>query len=498
MFNCAGIVIGCISNINADDGAYLLSCYNGVAMLNTICQRVSASLQRHDLSGSKMVVAVSGGADSVCLLHTLVALKSEFRLDLYVAHLNHLLRGEESRADAEYVAALAYKMGLTVDIGQVDVNALRLKRKVTLEEAARDARYYFLAQVAHKYDTDLIITGHTQNDQVETLLLHIIRGSGLRGLIGLQPVISRTIDAREVIIVRPMLDITRSEAIGYCARNNLWPRVDSSNTDQALMRNRIRLQLLPLLETYNPDISNALLRMSAVAGDVGGYIDEQVLHIAKQVMTWDGKVVTLDKKLLAHIPKALVRHLLRNCFELFPEGLRDIESVHIEDMLLLMAKPAGRQLSLPRGLVFLIGYDCYWLGQEDHLPHPFPPLEKSYQLLLPGSTVLSGWRVEASIVNCMDQNDNPMTAYVDMDAVGDELYVRCWQESDCFQPLGLGSTKKLGKFMIDTHIPRIWRKTIPVVVSPRRIAWLVGYRLDEHAKITSQSRRIMRIQFLRI
>ena len=464
-------------------------------MSGDVCRRVAAFLRRYDLSGSRLVVAVSGGPDSVCLLHVLATLKEELRLDLRVAHLNHMLRGEESHADAEYVSALAFKMGFTVDIGKDDVHSLRRRRKMTLEEAARDARYRFLAQVADKYNTDLIVTGHTQNDQVETLLLHIIRGCGIQGLVGLKPITSRIIENQQAKIIRPILDITKGETHDYCHIHNLSPRLDSSNLDQSPMRNRIRMQLLPLLETYNDGIAEALLRLSGVAGDEVAYLDDQVLHLAQQAITRKGDVVSLDRWVLADVHPVLLRYLLRSCLEQFPNGLHDIESVHIEKMLSLMKKPAGRQMSLPHDLLFLTGYDCYWLGRERDLPCQFPPLENNYSLLIPGVTSLYGWYVEAAIVDAVGRYDDPMVAYMDMDAAGVSLCVRSWHEGDCFHPLGLHGTKKLGEFMIDAHIPRNWRKRIPVVSSPAGVIWLVGYRLDNRVKVTEKTQRILRLEF---
>ncbi|MCL2281163.1 MAG: tRNA lysidine(34) synthetase TilS [Dehalococcoidia bacterium] len=467
-------------------------------MSGDVYQRVETFFRQCNLLGSRLVVAVSGGSDSVCLLHILAILKNELGLSLHVAHLDHMLRGEESRADAEYVTALACQMGLAADIGQVDVHSLRREHKLTLEEAAREARYLFLAQVADKYGTDLIVTGHTQNDWVETVLLHIIRGSGLRGLAGLQPIISRTIKSKQVKIVRPMLDIKRKETHSYCRSQNLSPRLDSSNLDAVPMRNKIRLKFLPLLETYNPNITETLLCLSSAAGDEMACMDKQVAQLTQQAIAREGNVITLDKRALGDVHPVLLRYLLRNCLREFPCGLRDIESVHLESMLALMSKPAGRQLSLPHGLLFLTGYNCYWLGRKDDLPCPFPHVESHYKLLVPGFTSLCGWKVETSIVKTIDVNNNPMVAYIDIDVVGEELWVRGCQRGDFFYPLGLGSAKKLGEFMIDAHIPKLWRKRIPVVAAPMGILWLMGYRLDERAKVTAQTRSILRLEFQRV
>lgn len=455
-------------------------------------------MQNHKLTGAKLVVAVSGGPDSVCLLHLLSSLKDELKLTLHVAHLDHGLRGAESKADSEYVSALAKRLRLSVTIGLGDVKAFQKANKMTLEEAAREVRYSFLADVCEKTGTHYIVTGHTQNDNVETILLHIVRGSGTRGLIGLKPLTPRTIDNRGVNIVRPMLDITRRETVEYCRQQVLEPRLDSSNLEMSPLRNKIRLKLLPLLESYNFNISEALLRLSSSAADELEYLDGQVAELWSKVVARDGDVITLDRKILQNVHPALKRHLLRACLGQLPGGLKDIESRHIEDMLSLMDKPSGCRIDLPYGLVFMAGYDAYWLGKEGELPCPYPQLDGGYPLAIPGNTELPGWHVEAKVIHALDNGGNGLVAYMDADAAGSNLSVRTWKRGDRFHPLGLGAEKKLGEFMIDARIPKLWRRNIPVVSSPSGIVWLVGYRLDERAKVTSNATRVLRLEFKRV
>jgi tRNA(Ile)-lysidine synthase len=467
-------------------------------MSDDIRLRVIRFFQNHNLTSAKLVVAVSGGPDSVCLLHLLSTLKEELGLTLHVAHLDHQLRGEESRADSKYVSVLAKRLGLPVTIGHADVKAFQKASRMTLEEAAREVRYSFLAGVCEKIGTSYVVTGHTQNDNVETILLHIVRGSGTRGLVGLKPLTPRTIGDREITIVRPMLDITKEEAIEYCHQVRLEPRADTSNFELSPLRNKIRLKLLPLLEGYNSNISEALLRLSASAGDELDYLDEQVANLWGRIAKRERDVITLDKNGLRDVHPALKRHLLRACLEQLPGGLKDIESRHIEDMLSLMDKPPGRCIDLPYGLVFMAGYDAYWLGKEADLPSPFPPLDGEYHLNISGITELPGWQVEAKIVHTLDRDDNSLTAYMDADEVGPKLNVRTWKRGDRFQPLGMGCGKKLGEFMIDARIPRHWRHNIPVVASSSGIVWLAGYRLDERVKVTPATKRVLKLEFQRI
>lgn len=466
-------------------------------MSDEIRLRVANFLKCHNLTGAKLVVAVSGGPDSVCLLHLLSNLKTTLGLDLHVAHLDHQLRGVASSADAEYVMVLAQGLGLPFSIEQADVKAIQKSSKMTLEEAAREVRYSFLSDVCDRVGAHYIVTGHTQNDNVETILLHIVRGSGTRGLVGLRPLTPRTIGGREITIVRPMLDITKEEILDYCQRLGLEPRADASNLELSPLRNKIRLKLLPILEGYNSNIAGALLRLSASASDELDYLDERVAELWRKVAHQECAVITLDKKGIQGIHPALLRQLLRHCLEQLPGGLKDIESRHIEDMLSLMDKPSGSRIDLPYGLVFMAGYDTFCLGREADLPSPFPPLRGEYPLTIPGVTSIPGWQVETKVVHAFDRDDNLLVGYMDADVVGSNLSARTWKKGDCFQPLGMACEKKLAEFMIDARIPRLWRHNIPVVMSPSGIVWLVGYRLDDRIKVYIKTSKVLRLEFKR-
>jgi tRNA(Ile)-lysidine synthase len=396
------------------------------------------------------------------------------------------------------VAGLSEKLQIPVTIGHVDVKAFQASTGMTLEEAAREVRYSFLAEVCRSVGAGYIVTGHTRDDNVETILLHVIRGSGTRGLVGLRPMTTREIDGDEATVVRPLIDITRIQTVEYCRHFALEPRTDSSNLELSPLRNKIRLKLLPMLAEYNSNISDALLRMSSSAASELDYLDRQLEDIWGNVVEKNGDSLTLDRKGLAGIHPALKRHLLRACLEQLQGGLKDIESVHIEDMLDLLDKPAGRRIDLPHGLVFVTGYGSYSLGPEVALDNPYPPLDGVHVLNVPGTTGVPGWQVDAEVVGSFDAgDDDPWTVYVDADSAGKPLFVRTWKNGDRFFPLGLGSEKKLGEFMIAARIPRDWRRNVPLVVSSSGIVWLAGYRLDERYKVGAKTKRILRLSFQR-
>jgi len=474
----------------------------------------------------KLVVAVSGGADSVCLLHILVKLREKLGIRLHVAHLNHQLRGAESEADAQYVADLARQFDLPATIERRDVKACQTKQRLSLEEAAREVRYTFLAQIAESIGADRVAVGHTVDDHIETILMHLIRGTGTRGLRGLQPSSQWQSPGSSLIVIRPLLQISRQETDAYCRHHRLMPRLDTSNLSLSPLRNRIRQQLLPLLQSYNPQVAEALLRTARIASDDLAFLDKEVARLWGEITREQENNIVLDKEKFVELPSALQRYLLRTCIEKLLGNLKDIETRHIEEIMAALNKPAGKRISLPEGLTFSIEYDKYLLGSDPSALSPFPILEAEFALKIPGKTQLPGWHVTTTIIDPstvkeepkrgeappsnlplpLDKGkrikgigltDNGFTAYFDLDKVGNKLTVRPRQPGDRFQPLGMNQPKKLNEFMIDTKIPRTWRRRIPIVCSPQHILWVVGWRIDERVKVTKDTKQILCLKFER-
>jgi tRNA(Ile)-lysidine synthase len=464
---------------------------------NPLEQRVLDFIQSHRLvSGKKLVVAVSGGADSVCLLHILVKLQEKLKVKLHIAHLNHQLRGAESEADAKYVSDLARQLGIPTTIEGRDIKGYQKQHRLSLEEAAREVRYGFLAEVAKTIGTKLVAVGHTKDDHIETILLHLIRGAGTRGLQGLQPYTDWKSKSGSIIVVRPLLEISHQETEDYCRSHGLKPRIDATNISLSPLRNRVRHQLLPLLMSYNPAISQALLRTAQIARDDIDFLDKEVARLWDEIAQEQGKTIILDRKRLDHLPPTLKRYLLRAAVERMLGSAKDIEMRHIEEMVLALDKAAGRRLSLPQGLIFSLEYDRYLLTSDPTTLSPLPVLSGESELKIPGETKLPGWHIEAAIINRegMAEKDN-FTAYLDLEKVGDRLLVRPRKRGDRFQPLGLDQPKKLNEFMIDAKIPRTWRQRVPIVCSAEQIVWVVGWRIDERAKVSEKTKKILRLKF---
>ncbi len=473
----------------------------GEGSQDSLEQRVLRFIRNNHLVSSQqnLVVAVSGGPDSVCLLHVLVKLRRELDISLHVAHLNHQLRGSESEADAQYVTELAQRLSIPATIEQREVKAYQVQQRISLEEAAREVRYAFLDQVAESAGAGQVAVGHTVDDHIETILMHLVRGTGTRGLRGLQPYTPLEYLGHSIAIVRPLLAISRRETASYCNRHQLEPRLDVSNLSLSPLRNRIRQQLLPLLKGYNPQVFRALLRTARIVEDDLAFLDEETTEAWCEVVQEHGETLVLDKERFLQLPVALQRNLLRMSIEKLLGNLKDIEMRHIEEIMGVLPKSAGKRIKLPGGLTFSIEYDKYLLGKDWAALSPFPILDGEFSLKIPGGTQVPGWRIQADIVGReqMMETDDNLVAYFDLDKAGSKLVLRSRQRGDRFQPLGMGMLKKLGEFMIDAKIPHAWRERIPVICSSHHILWVVGWRIDDRVKVTGNTQRILRLRFER-
>ena len=458
----------------------------------TVEERVSAFFKGIE-RGQTLLAAVSGGPDSVCLLHILSGLRDEPGLKLHTAHLDHCLRGLESAEDAAYVAALSNRLGVPSTLDRVDVNAYRRQHRLSLEEAAREVRYRFLAETARETGAFAIAAGHTSDDNVETILMHLLRGSGTRGLGGLQPE-SQIFGAT---VVRPLLDVSRAETSDYCRRHELAPRQDASNLSLKPFRNRIRHKLIPLLKQYNPQVEEALLRTASIAAADIDFIDELVAAARGEIAGQEGGGFTLDKDGFRKLHPAIRRGLLRLLIGELRGDLRDIEAGHIELVLSSLDKPSGRKITIPGGLAFAIEYNRYVLGSAELKLSPFPPLQGEHQLNIPGQTTVPGWRVTAKLLDrpLTDPGLDSFQACLDYDKVGEKLLLRTRRRGDRFIPLGLGKETRVGRFMINARIPRGWRDNIPLLCSDRGVLWVAGYRIDNRAKVTAETKRVLCLEF---
>ena len=482
-------------------------------------RRVRESLERTGLGLDKtLIVAVSGGPDSLAMLHSLHHLRNQLDFRLHGAHLDHGLRGDASKSDAKFVAETFRALGVPYDLEEADVGSLRNRHRQSLEEAARAVRYSFLARVAVQQGADAVALGHTADDQAETVLMNIMRGTGLTGLKGMEESAIRSFGGNEIVLLRPLLQASRQETEGYCRALHLEPRRDESNLSPELTRNWVRLELLPILQRRNPAVQDALVRLSRSAALDMAYIGAQIDQVWEDVVRppEGGASLSIDRSALARLDPALQRHLLRRAVEAVKGDLENLEQSHVEEMARLLEGSAGRSLDLPGRVSFTVGYAEATISAADTDPCPLPPLEGEWPLSVPGETRLPGWRVTAQILQNQLPDfsrrdpgatgtkvrgstagaDRTHGAHLDYESLDNGLNVRGRSPGDRFQPLGMSQPKKLQDFMVDSKIPRSWRDRVPLVVSPGGIAWVVGWRIADWARVRDSQAHVLELRFL--
>lgn len=476
---------------------------------SALLTRLSAALAACDMRGKTLLVAVSGGGDSLALLYALRHLRRDFDLRLHGAHLNHMLRAAASDADAAFVQDTFRRLDVPGEIHSAYVAAYRRAHGLSLEDAARRLRYRFLADAAARRKADAVAVAHTADDQAETLLLHIIRGSGLAGLRGMQPLERLTIDNADINLFRPLLSVSREQTYAYCAALGLRPRHDETNLSVEHARNRIRMELLPLMGRINPAARDALLRLASNAAEDGAYIQEQADAAWREVARQsDGSgIVALDARALARRHPAIQSRILRHAVHAArgsADGI-DIDRCHILAMRRMLTGPAGKTLSLPSGVMFAAGYGEARIGRADEVQAALrlPAIEGERPLAIPGETRVGGWRITADVreyaacARAVGQCGDAAAETLDFDRLGGDLRLRARLPGDRFQPLGMTRAKKLQDFMVDERIPREMRDGIPLLVSSKGIACVVGWRIAHWARVRDDTRRRLRLRYSR-
>ena len=439
--------------------------------------------------GDRVIVAVSGGADSVCLLDILVILKKVLEIELVVAHFDHGLRPDEDEYETDFVKSLAASLDcrfVTKKAGP----SLKPGR-ASLEEKARDVRYRFLNEVKAQFSARKIATGHNLNDQAETVLMRLLRGSGPSGLSGIPPV-------RDIYIIRPLIEVTRREIELYLSSRGLGHITDSSNFKTRHLRNEIRLNLLPQLEKYQPKIVEILGRTAGIMREENTWLEGKAERwIKKWAETGPGNGVVLPLSRFKGLPEPLKNHVLRQALKTTAGSLRRISLRNI-DAIKHMAEGSKPQaeITLPNILAVKREYDrLIFLKSKPEIPEQFCYIIDApgvFDLETSGSTVKLE-EVERKALPKL--TTDPWTAFLDADLITYPLMLRNFRPGDKFIPLGMAGHKKLKSFFIDMKIPSHIRKQIPILTRENEPIWIGGLRIDDRYKVTSTTKRILKITF---
>lgn len=432
----------------------------------------------------KVVVALSGGSDSVGLLHLLLELK-ELDLRITAAHYNHRMRGKESERDAKFCRQISKALKIEFEYGEVgDDDYSGDKRKGLSEEAARELRYRFLKNVLEKRGADKIATAHTMNDQAETVIMRVIRGSGSRGLAGIPPVNGN--------IVRPLIKVTKQEIEAYLKSSHVKWKEDSSNRSLRFRRNRIRLELFPALRDINPGIDQVLSRSAEILRIESEFIDGCVDRAYGTVVSkqpfgyYVGKV---KEYLLCH--KAVRLGILRKTFELIKGDIKQISLVHLltADDMIEKEKASGEAV-LPYNVKISKGYGLFCVSR---VPGP----EKSYSYTIGG---LGSYRfnngLEVTLSKTSDRSgwEDEMEGFFSAGKIKFPLVVRNYEPGDRFRPLGMRKFKKIKDLFIDQKIPRFLRRSVPIFETTDGVVWVGGVRIDDRFKAERSGPELLKIQ----
>jgi tRNA(Ile)-lysidine synthase len=439
-------------------------------------------------AGMKVAAAVSGGVDSSVMLHLLWSLKDAFDLKIVVCHLDHGMRGEESRRDFEFVKTLADRLGFPFEGGTLEPGAIKMRAGESIQAAAREARYEFLEKAAEKHGALKIALGHTMDDQAETVLMRFLKGSSTGGLSGMR--------AKRGMLIRPLIEVTRVEVERFAETRGISFVHDSTNLKPGYLRNDVRLNLIPFIkEKFNPNITETLARAAAIIGHDDEYLGKEAYLYYDAALVKAGEdTISLDRRVLIKTPPAL----LTRVFLFSAWSLKDgatLLSRHLEACLSAVSGPKpNTKLDLPGGLRLLREYESVRLTRR-----PAEEVKKfSVELEVPGATVVEEIDLSIRTILLDKPPDNfgkdPFVAFFDFSTARGPLVLRSKRLGDRIRPIGMKGHKKLKDVFIDLKVPLCRRAKVPVLTSGDEVLWAVGVKQAESSKVTPDSKKVLKVE----
>ena len=460
-----------------------------------VFEKVLSTINKHNLisDGDKIVIGLSGGPDSVCLLHILNRLKEKLDIELYVAHLNHQIRGIEAQKDALYVSTICEEMGITYFLKSIDVPKYCKDNGLSIEEGARKLRYEMFNEIKQKTKSNKIAIGHNLNDQAETVLMRIMRGTGLQGLRGIEY-------ARENGIIRPLLDIERKDIEEYCELHNLNPRIDESNLENIYTRNKIRLELIPYMkDNFNPNLIESIVRMSNNLRSDSDYIEAHAEAEFKNICKISSDSAEININNFKKLHNAIKVRVLRKGIKAILGDTNFIDQKHIDDVIELESESKiNKMLTLPRGIFVYRRKNSIILTTTEIIEEE---IEFSYSIPSNGfvkikeiNTIIETQTM--TIDRYKSGKVDKMSRGFDFNKIKGGIVVRNRQQGDKIKLVG--GSKKIKDLFIDLKIPREDRCKIPVIVDDEGILQVGEYKSSENYKIDENTKEVLKVIFKKL
>lgn len=463
-------------------------------MPTPLLEKITANLKKALHPGARLVLAISGGSDSTCLLNLLIPLQSRLKFQLILAHFNHQIRDRSSDQDQKFVAKLAKKHHLPLFTEKQDVPAYARQRKLNLEEAARLLRYQFLEKIRQQEKADFILTAHHFNDNLETVILNLLRGCSLNGLAG--------IPLKSGHLLRPLYNIPKNEIETYLKKNKIRYRLDKTNLDPRLKRNFVRLKLIPLLEKCEPDFLVTARRNLKTFQTLNQFFTEKALEwmrqnkLTKRQLTWKFPITTLLKE-----PNFLQLEILRHLYLKRYGHAHNLTQKHLlEWQKLLTKKQTGKFKNFGPDFKLQINYGKTVISRK------ISPAKRSNQpisLPIPGQIHFQNYQIQTRLLQKPPKNLKNSSIFLDYSSNNSNrkptpLSLRRWKKGDHFQPLGLKGSQKLQDFFTNRKISRLQRSQIPLFLNSQKEILAVGpLAIHEKYKVTPRSKRILQIDILK-
>ncbi|HRU74037.1 MAG TPA: tRNA lysidine(34) synthetase TilS [Caldisericia bacterium] len=428
----------------------------------------------------RILVGLSGGPDSIFLLYIL---HNYFNNQLIIAHINHKLRGIDSDLDEKFIRTISQKLKIPLYVIREDVKKLSTKNKKSIEEVGRDVRFSFFNKILKVENFNKIALGHNLDDNVETILINFIKGSGMKGLIG--------IPEKRDNIIHPIINIKKEEILKYLEENKIEYRIDKTNFETDYLRNKVRNYLLPIIEKeFNKNFKEKILALSNILKVEDKFLDDLVENIKNDILKFEDDFVKIDLKKLQNLHLSLKRRLIRKVIDHFNKDLREYPLDHIDKVISLENKKTGKEIELPLNLIAVKDKNKIIIERRDfEIP--------DFYIEIPdiGSYQEIGMKIELSLVEKISKVKDPFISFFDYDKIELPLKIRKPMFGEKFKPLGLKKEKKIQDFFVDSGIPKSVRWNLPILLDKKDdILWIVGVRISDDYKVTNLTNRVICIK----